>query len=118
MPVPIRWGKRVARKKRRSIRLGSYDHGAKVIRVHPSLDRAHVPAFFIQSIIYHEYLHHVLGAPHNARFHRYEQRFRYYRESKQWLKRNLHSLLGRRMPRPPVALRAPKPVQPQQLTLF
>ena len=95
--LTIRWGKRVApSRRRRSIRLGSYDHSTSIIRIHPSLDAPHVPAFFIQSIVYHEYLHHVLGPPHNARFHRHERQFRYHRESKEWLKVNLPVLLGRR----------------------
>lgn len=94
--LPIRWGKNSPQRKRRSIRLGSYDHSTTIIRIHPTLDAAHVPAFFIQSIIHHEYLHHVLGPPHNARFHRFERKFRFHRESKEWLKLNLPVLLGRK----------------------
>src|SRR5215212_4985560 len=58
-PLPVRWGQQIARKKRRSIRLGSYNHATAEVRIHPVLATA--PAFFIQSVIYHEYLHHVLG---------------------------------------------------------
>jgi len=94
--LSIRWGHRVSRKSRRSIRLGSYDHRSAEIRIHPSLDVPRVPRFFIQSIIYHEYLHHVLGPAHNRRFHHHERSYRYHRESKEWLKRNLFVLLGRR----------------------
>lgn len=94
--ISIRWGHRVSRKTRRSIRLGSYDHRSAEIRVHPSLDVPRVPRFFIQSIIFHEYLHHVLGPAHNRRFHHHERSYRYHRESKEWLKRNLFVLLGRR----------------------
>ena len=67
--------------------------------------------------IHHEYLHHILGANHSRRFHTHERRFRYYRESQEWIRLNLFKLLGRRrsemrrvMPRPP----APSP----QLVLF
>ncbi len=98
-PIPVRWGQRIARKSRRSIRLGSYNHVTAEIRIHPSLNAPHIPAFFIQSIIHHEYLHHVLGPSHNRRFHSQERKFRYHRESKEWIRRNLFVLLGRRVRR-------------------
>jgi hypothetical protein len=94
--LSVRWGQQIARKKRRSIRLGSYNHITTEIRIHPSLDAKAIPAFFIQSIIHHEYLHHALGPNHNRRFHAHERQFRYFRESKEWLSRNLFLLLGRK----------------------
>ncbi|HEY0593571.1 MAG TPA: hypothetical protein VGF40_17495, partial [Thermoanaerobaculia bacterium] len=115
----IFWGRKIARKKRRSIRLGSYYRPSATIRIHPLLNTPSVPRFFIQSILYHEMLHHVLGPAHNARFHRQERRFHYHREAREWLRRNLGMLLGlrerpvreRRVP-PPVAMAA------QQMSLF
>src|SRR5437764_9566792 len=98
-PLPVRWGQQITRKKRRSIRLGSYNHVTAEIRIHPLLNAPNIPAFFIQSIIHHEYLHHVLGANHNRRFHAHERQFRYHRESKEWLRRNLFGLLGLRAKR-------------------
>jgi hypothetical protein len=95
-PLRVRWGHQVNRRSRRSIRLGSYNHVTAEIRIHPSLNARRIPAFFIQSIIHHEYLHHLLGPNHNRRFHSHERRFRYYRESKEWIRRNLFVLLGRR----------------------
>jgi predicted SprT family Zn-dependent metalloprotease len=83
------------------------------IRIHPSLNARRIPAFFIQSIIHHEYLHHLLGPNHNRRFHSHERRFRYYRESKEWIRRNLFVLLGRRARRMAHAHEAPP-----QLLLF
>lgn len=94
--VPVVWGKNTGRKRRRSIRLGSYHRGTQLIRIHPLLNSASVPVYFIQSIIYHEFLHHVLGPAHDRRFHRHERRFRYHRESKEWLSHNLPMLLGLR----------------------
>jgi len=105
-PLSVKWGQRITRKRRRSIRLGSYNHHTNEIRVHPSLNAPNIPAFFIQSIIHHEYLHHVLGANHNRRFHAHERQFRYYRESREWIRRNLFSLLGMKrkvVPPPAVA---------------
>lgn len=114
-PLPVRWGQQISRKKRRSIRLGSYNHGTTEVRIHPVLTTA--PAFFIQSVIYHEYLHHVLGPHHNSKFHRAERQFRYYRESQEWVRRNLWTLLGRKrteLRRPVVAAR----VEAVQAALF
>src|SRR5947199_4501967 len=95
-PLRVRWGHNIARKRRRSIRLGSYNHITLEIRIHPSLNSPRIPAFFIQSVIHHEYLHHVLGANHNRKFHANERKFRYYRESQEWISRNLFLLLGRK----------------------
>jgi hypothetical protein len=121
-PLRVRWGNQIGRKKRRSIRLGSYNHITTEIRIHPLLNSANIPAFFIQSIIHHEYLHHVLGANHNRRFHAAERQFRYHRESKEWIRRNLFILLGRKKSdfEPlPEAVRPPEPAKGfGQLALF
>ena len=111
-PLTVRWGQQIARKRRRSIRLGSYNHVTTEIRIHPVLNAPNVPSYFIQSVIHHEYLHHVLGASHNRRFHQHERRFRYHREAQEWIRLNLFMLLGRRkselrprrLPQPPAAV--------------
>jgi len=115
-PLPVRWGQQITRKRRRSIRLGSYNHLTTEIRIHPLLNAPDVPAFFIQSVIFHEYLHHVLGAAHNRRFHKEERKFRYYRESKEWIRRHLWLLLGTKRVRP-IVMQPPKAMQPQ-MALF
>lgn len=114
--LPIRWGRRTTRGRRNSIRLGSYDPRGTLIRIHPSLDTPVVPAYFIESIIHHEYLHHVLGPAHNNRFRRHEQKFRFHREARAWLRRNLPLLLGRRST--DAAFRKPPAPRPAQLSLF
>lgn len=117
-PLRVKWGQQIARKRRRSIRLGSYNHQTREIRIHPLLNSPHIPAFFIQSVIHHEYLHHVIGAAHNRRFHSHERKFAYYRESQEWIRRNLFLLLGRRRSefekRPPVPTTTAAP----QMALF
>jgi hypothetical protein len=115
-PLPVRWGQQITRKKRRSIRLGSYNHITTEIRIHPLLNSSDTPAFLIQSVIYHEYLHHVLGASHNRRFHKEERTFRYYRESKEWIRRHLWLLLGTKRIRPMVM--PPPKALPPQMALF
>src|SRR5215213_6236763 len=120
-PLPVRWGQQISRKKRRSIRLGSYNHHTTEIRIHPILDAPGIPAFFIQSVIYHEYLHHVLGPHHNRRFHQHERQFRYHRESQEWIRRNLFLLLGRKkeeMRRAKAAMAKPETPQAVQAVLF
>jgi hypothetical protein len=115
-PLAVRWGQQINRKKRRSIRLGSYNHITTEIRIHPLLDSHDTPAFFIQSVIYHEYLHHVLGASHNRRFHKEERKFRYHRESKEWIRRHLWLLLGTKRHRNIVI--PPAEALPPQMVLF
>ena len=114
-PLPVRWGQQISRKRRRSIRLGSYNHETAEIRIHPVLNSRFVPAFFIQSVIHHEYLHHVLGPHHNRRFHAHERRFAYHREAQEWIRLNLFLLLGRKKselrPRRGAATPPPRAVQ-------
>ncbi len=95
-PLPVRWGQQITRRRRRTIRLGSYNHQTAEIRIHPILNSPEVPAFFVQSVIHHEYLHHVLGPSHNHRFHSHERQFRYHREAQEWIRLHLFVLLGRR----------------------
>ena len=114
-PLSVRWGQQISRKRRRSIRLGSYNHETAEIRIHPVLNSRHVPAFFIHSVIHHEYLHHVLGPQHNRRFHVHERRFAYYREAQEWIRLYLFLLLGRKKaefrPRRSTPEPPPRPVQ-------
>lgn len=120
-PIRIEWGKNPGRGRRRSIRLGSYHRGTELIRIHPHLNSSVVPSWFIQSIIYHEYLHHILGPSHDRRFHRQERRFRFHRESKDWLAHNLPVLLGlRQKPKRATRRRLRRSVEApaQQLSLF
>ena len=112
-PLDVKWGQQITRKRRRSIRLGSYNHVTSEIRIHPLLNSPSIPTFFVQSIIHHEYLHHVLGANHNSRFHRAERQFRYHREAKEWIRRNLFLLLGMKR-RVAMVL----PPAPPQMALF
>jgi hypothetical protein len=121
-PLPVRWGHQTHRKRRRSIRLGSYNHVTTEIRIHPLLNARAIPSVVIQSIIHHEYLHHVLGPHHNRRFKAHERQFRYHREAQEWIRRNLFLLLGRRRSElePRRGRVAPPPPRPEvaQMALF
>lgn len=60
-PPPLAtWGKREKSRARRSLRLGSYCASRDLIRVHPVLDSRDVPAWFIESVLHHEFLHAAL----------------------------------------------------------
>ena len=117
-PLPVRWGQQISRKRRRSIRLGSYNHHTTEIRIHPILNAPNVPSYFIQSIIFHEYLHHVLGPHHNRRFHQHERHFRHYREAQEWIRRNLFLLLGRKRDELRRGVQTPPRPQAVQVALF
>ncbi|MEZ4453718.1 MAG: hypothetical protein R3B09_29960 [Nannocystaceae bacterium] len=100
----ITWGPRTRRRKGRgSIKLGSYSVDEKLIRIHPVLDAADVPRFFVAWIIYHEMLHEVHDMPivdgrrvyHTAEFRRAEALFERYVEAVLWERTHLHKLLDR-----------------------
>ncbi len=57
----IGWGEsRGHGRRRRSIKMGSYVHDARLIRVHPALDRPEVPGYYVAWVVYHEMLHQVV----------------------------------------------------------
>lgn len=98
----ISWGPRSGKPKRRnSIKMGSYSLEDKFIRIHRSLDRAFVPRFFIEWIVYHEMLHQVHQAPvingrrrfHTKEFLADEAAYEHYDEARLWERDNLEALL-------------------------
>ena len=59
----ITWGKSPPRRSgRRSIRLGTYTHDQKLVRIHPALDQELVPRFFVAFVVFHVLLHLVVPA--------------------------------------------------------
>jgi len=93
-----------SRRHPRSIKLGSYTSRDKLIRVHPALDAAFVPRFFVEYIVYHEMLHHVLPprrsekrrSLHGPEFQAREKIFEQFEAALQWEQENLERLLSRR----------------------
>lgn len=55
--VDIGWARRPSKGRRRSIHLGGYDARLREIRIHPALDRPHVPAFVVDYLVFHSMLH-------------------------------------------------------------
>jgi hypothetical protein len=102
MSVPITWGRGVGRARRGGLTFGSYDPVLGLIRIHPVLDRTDVPRYFLESVVYHEMLHHHMGGVpdragrtvyHTRAFRQAEARFPKYREALAWEKANLPKLL-------------------------
>lgn len=55
----ITWGRSRKRGTRRGLRLGSYDVESHLVRIHPALDQAAVPDWFVRYVLFHEFLHAV-----------------------------------------------------------
>lgn len=104
--VGISWGRHGTpprgRRRRRSIRLGTYTAEEQLVRVHPVLDRPWVPRFFVAFIVFHEVLHHVIPARvvdgrnvfHPPEFRERERRHPDYARALRWERTNLHRLLA------------------------
>ena len=99
----ICWGTEATRKGRRrsTIKLGSYTAQERLIRIHPRLDQAFVPRYFVSFVVFHEMLHHVLPATrvagrrmlHPSEFRDRERTFRFYERAIAWEKAHLDRLL-------------------------
>ena len=97
----IGWGRMPSTRRRKSIRLGVYDHVTKEIRIHPALDRAQVPAYFVEFIVYHEMLHPLFPSSgedgrrvhHPRAFRERERAFPLFQTALRWEKENLKLLL-------------------------
>ena len=98
----ITWGPMSVRKRRRrSIKMGSFAVEDRIIRIHPALDQECVPAYFVAWIVYHEMLHgkhEVLRTNGRRRFHtkeflEEERTFPDYQRACAWEKENLDRLL-------------------------
>jgi hypothetical protein len=102
--LPVVWGRADRAERRTSLRLGCYDAGTRTIRIHRRLDHPSVPPWFIGFVIFHEYLHHVLGVEqrdrsgrrrlHTPEFRRRERRHPWHDAALAWEKANLRALLS------------------------
>jgi hypothetical protein len=104
--VHITWGRRAQprNKRRTTIKLGSYSAVQRLIRVHPVLDNAWVPRYFVSYIVYHELLHHLIPAVrssgrmllHSSEFGDREREFRHYERAIAWEEKHIERLLRAR----------------------
>jgi hypothetical protein len=99
----IGWGRATGKRRRKSIRLGVYDHKLREIRLHPALDAPMVPLYFVEFIVFHEMLHQLFPSDRHAGRHVHhprafrdrEKAFPKYALALAWEKENLHALLKR-----------------------
>lgn len=101
----ITWGQRTPsgakRRRRNSIKMGSYSVEDRLIRIHPSLDRPFVPRYFVEWIVYHEMLHQKHAIPvvrgrrqfHTQSFLDEEATFEHYDRARRWEREHLNRLL-------------------------
>ncbi len=99
----IGWGAWRGGRRRRTIKTGVYVQDARLIRIHPSLDRPEVPEFYVAAVVHHEMLHQMVPAleangrrvVHGDEFRRRERAYPDYARAKAWEEANLPVLLGR-----------------------
>jgi hypothetical protein len=98
----ITWGRRARRRGRKhSIQLGTYLADERLIRIHPVLDQAWVPRFYVEAVVFHEMLHHDMPCVvkngrrwfHTKEFRDRERAFEYHEVSERWEKEHLARLL-------------------------
>ncbi len=98
----IVWGKKRRLRPRNEIVFGSIQEEDRLIRIHPLLDRAFVPAWFLEYVIYHEMCHAVVPDEfdaqgrrivHHEKFYAEERKFYRFRRAKAWEADNLARFL-------------------------
>lgn len=104
--VLITWGRKTRPRdsKRTSIKLGSYSATERLIRIHPVLDQRWVPRYFVQYIVYHELLHHLVPEArvsgrvlfHPPEFQRRERAFQKLSRALAWEQKHIDRLLRAR----------------------
>ena len=97
----ITWGRSRPSRSRRALRLGSFDYAARVVRIHPVLDQAAVPRWFVRYVLFHELLHAVLDEParpgrrvlHGPQFRQRERRYADYERARRWEEAHIAALI-------------------------
>jgi hypothetical protein len=98
----IGWGSVRLGPRRRTVKTGVYVHEARVIRIHPTLDRPEVPEFYVAAVVFHEMLHQAVPpresngrrVVHSAEFRRRERAYPDHARARTWEERNLAILLS------------------------
>lgn len=98
----ITWGRDSSRRPRRSLRLGSFEATTRVVRIHPVLDQAAVPRFFVRYVMFHELLHALLDESrgsggrrvhHGPRFRERERAFADTERAFAWEREHIDALI-------------------------
>jgi len=127
-PSGVTWGRRGGRSARRSLQLGSFDPETTLVRIHPVLDQAAVPRWFVRYVLFHELLHAELNEPcregqrprhHGREFRQRETAYPGTAHALAWQHENLPALLRSARTGKPMALPRPKrPARFLQRMLF
>ncbi len=97
----IGWGPSRGGRRRRTIKTGVYVQEARLIRIHPALDRPEVPELYVAAVVFHEMLHQVVPAVerrgrrvvHGREFRERERAYPDHELARRWEEANLHLLL-------------------------
>lgn len=98
----ILWGRKRVGRPRDEIVFATIQEDDRMIRIHPLLDRAFVPAWFLEYVIYHEMCHAVVRdrydssgrrIVHHDKFWARERRFHWFKRAKTWEEENLARFL-------------------------
>lgn len=98
----IGWGPVRPGRRRRTVKTGVYVQDARIIRIHPTLDRPQVPEFYVAAVVFHEMLHQAVPARevngrrivHGAEFRRRERAYPDHARARAWEDRHLGLLLS------------------------
>jgi hypothetical protein len=98
----VEWGRRRKHRPKDHFVFGTIQEEDRVIRIHPLLDQAFVPRWFLKYVLYHEMLHSVVPDKllrsgrrrvHTEEFNRRERQFRSYHRARRWEEQNLARFL-------------------------
>lgn len=97
----ITWGRLRRSRSRRALRLGSFEFASRVVRIHPVLDQAAVPQWFVRYVLFHELLHAALDEPrqgsrrvlHGPQFRRREREYADYQRARAWETAHIDALI-------------------------
>jgi hypothetical protein len=98
----IGWGPVRSGRRRRTVKTGVYVQDARLIRIHPTLDRPEVPEFYVAAVVFHEMLHQAVPARevrgrrvvHGPDFRRRERAYPDHARARAWEEKNLSLLLS------------------------
>jgi hypothetical protein len=98
----IGWGPVRVGDRSRTVKTGVYLEEARLIRIHPSLDRPEVPEFYVAFIVFHEMLHQAVPAReangrrivHGREFRGRERAHPDFERALAWERRNIRLLLS------------------------
>lgn len=98
----ITWSIAASKKRRSSIKMGSWCAEQRLVRLHPALDQDWVPEMFVEFVVYHEMLHALHGVTdngsgrrevHTPAFRADEKKYAHYAAAMRWERDHLTRLL-------------------------